>query len=231
MSIWSSVIGSVALVSSGLTADLQDLWKTLTGLDYEGISKIWTGMSAVLVGGGAIGMRNSISVDKKLDGDWYWVSKVMDHSGDKILRFATGIVTISGIDNWKKREESPGDVLHGSAKKINNKDVTNSVFSASSITIARNRAIYYEWEYNGSNGSSGWTKLTWQPVTEEGLLGIIRRSGISIKGRFCMANSFGSGSIEFFRSKAEAFAEYEMLRQAADSAGGVEFIAKEETLH
>src|SRR5438874_1569992 len=61
----------------------------------KSISDIWQGVSAALVGLGAIIARRQNTVDKGLNGDWFWVSNIQKNK--IILRVAWGEISINDI--------------------------------------------------------------------------------------------------------------------------------------
>lgn len=204
---WTAVTGSLALFAS-LQPQLQSAFEILKNLPLDEISKLWHGLTALLVGGGALGVKHVISIDKRLNDKWYWVSTVMDVQGKKIIRVSKGITIINNLDNWKEREEKPGKVLYGEAVSLNGEAAPNNSFHATNIIAARDQTLFYEWQYYDDVQANGWTRLNWQYTEKKNCI-FCFGNRIRIKGEFCMANSYGAGKIDFFDNSSEADILYE----------------------
>lgn len=220
LSIWCGVGGSAILATlMALKPELENLLKTIQGVDVkaitenlDAITKSWTGLSALLVGGGAVGIRQVIAVDKRLNGDWHWVATIVESQSDLIIKVSRGVTKISDITDWQKRLENPNKVLHGQTIESNGVPAGDNGFVAKEILVARDSTIFYEWEYMDNKVVTGWTRLKCLPTGQERGFFSFRRPEVHIVGTFCMANSYGTGTINFFAKEKTAKKEYEKRR-------------------
>ena len=184
----------------------------------KSISDIWQGVSAALVGLGAIIARRQNTVDKGLNGDWFWVSNIQKNK--IILRVAWGEISINDIHNEKKRKDHAGEVLNGKVyADSQDAAAVNSQFSANEIVVGRpnSQVFFYLWSYHGAK-VTGITKLNFH----KGWVGqwiFQRRDVTSMDGIFMSDSAADSGFIELYKNKDQAFGMYQglasQLQQAA----------------
>jgi hypothetical protein len=178
----------------------------LSKISLDDLSKSWHLIAALLVGGGSVGMQQIFSVDKRLNGQWHWISKVKNK--EKLLRVAIGKMTIDGVDKWKKRQEGPYEVIFGEVTDINGQKVENNSFAATEILVGRNGKIFYQWEYINGRDAYGFTRIKCQPKARSSIIPWWR-SDVQVSGVFCMASSEGTGTIDFYRDESRARTDYD----------------------
>jgi hypothetical protein len=179
--------------------------------EIKSISDIWQGVSAALVGLGAIIARGQHTVDKGLNGTWYWVSTIQENN--TILRVAWGEMMIDDIHNEKKRKDHPQDVLNGKVQADSQDPAAaNSQFSANEIVIGRpaSRVFFYQWAYHDGVTVTGITKLNFHKDWVRRWI-LQRRVVTRMDGIFMSDSAADSGLIELYKSQDQAFGIYQGL--------------------
>lgn len=196
--LWFTAAAS--LVSASL-----EHWISTFQVFVEPYSQIWHWVSGLLVAGGAIGAREVYKVDKKLNGTWYWVAALTDHSDD-IIGASKGEMKITNIHKQKERAKNPGRVINGYTSTAVGQNLTEELrFGATSIAVGRtSKTLFFEWMQAEPNVLTGLTKINYmsQPTVW------FRRAPLDLSGRFLLDNTVGSGTIAFYPNSANADAEY-----------------------
>jgi hypothetical protein len=197
------VLNAIQFIVPNITAD----HLTNVAAYAKSTTEIWDAISALFVAVGAIIHREHYRVDRSLNGQWFWVSKI--ERDRRPLRAGWGEMIIHSIHDAQLRKEHPQQVIYGKTYSASDdSSAEGSLFQATEIVIGRasSQVLFFEWEYHDGFTATGVTKLKYFTKHKNGWFS--RASSIEIRGAFMMDTSEGSGTIEFFETPEEANVTY-----------------------
>jgi hypothetical protein len=197
------VLSTIQFIAPNITVD-----RLKTVADYaKSSTEIWDAISALFVAVGAIIHREHYKVDRGLNGQWFWVSKI--ERDRRPLRAGWGEMIIHSIHDAQIRKEHPQQVIYGKTYSASDdSSAEGSLFQATEIVIGRasSQVLFFEWEYHDGFIATGVTKLKYFTKRRSGWFS--RSSSIDIRRAFMMDTSEGAGTIEFFETREEANVTY-----------------------
>jgi hypothetical protein len=217
--LWLSCIGSLIFFGLYLyKPQYPEVFSLLSGLGLSQLGDVakklpdwWQAASGILTGAGAVIARHHYSIDRGLNGTWYWVAKT--EKNEQVLRAEWGKITIQNIH--KKKKGSAANVISGVTNgTIPRGNTVGTEFYASDILVGEQveTKLYYEWT-DEVGGRTGISRLSYKRVPKPGFWnGVFKQTKLDLHGKFMPDNGDATGDIEYFDDETVANAKYEQLR-------------------
>ncbi len=179
------------------------------------VSAAWHLITALLIAIGATSARYVYKVDKRLNDDWYWVSKTEENG--HLLRLAKGTMKIDNIHRFNKRQKEPQAIINGKMTGFADLEGQNVVdpnnrFQATHIVVGRDHShtLFFQWEYVDGIIATGITRLNFLEQQASLWQRVCGRSSLVLRGTFMLDSSVGGGTMSYYAQKGDANADYDL---------------------
>jgi hypothetical protein len=243
--LWTSCASSLALFLLYVAGILDTAMGWVRSLDSQKVADLtkeipvwWSVLSGLMTGIGAFFARHYNTIDKRLNGTWYWVAYASD-AGHKIVDLGKGVVTITNLN--KINPGLVGEIIVGRTEKnLTSFALENKIFRSTQVLIGKRvgPAAYYEWTYDDLN-ISGMSRLEYSPSYPPSYLPaskwwqrpLPRRRKMDVRGSFMFDNGQATGKIEYYLTDDEANLKYQHLAYQATASQEVPSPEHQSTLN